>query len=89
MNTNNDLVSCTFENMNTYWASRIQKFEKSIEQLKYLPASLIDEEIEWTVLGLLRQFYTLRENNIISNLVQESTPCSICRKNAWNYPGSD
>lgn len=74
LNTNNDLVSYTFENMNTHWASQIQKFEKSIEQLKYLPAGVIDEEIEWTVLGLLRQFYTL-------NFVHESMPCSICRKN--------
>lgn len=46
LNTNNDLVSYTFENMNTYRASRIQKFEKSIEELKYLPASVTDEEIE-------------------------------------------
>jgi hypothetical protein len=64
LNTNNDLVSYTFENMNTYWAIRIQKFEKSIEELKFLPASVTDEEIEWTVLGLL----TLRENDIISKL---------------------
>ncbi|MBT2687225.1 DUF4111 domain-containing protein [Bacillus sp. ISL-47] len=64
----NDLMAYSYENMNTYWVSRIQKIEKSIDEVKFMPARVIDEEIEWTVLGLLRQFYTLRENDIISKL---------------------
>ncbi|MGN7177527.1 aminoglycoside adenylyltransferase domain-containing protein [Cytobacillus sp. SAFR-174] len=62
----NDLVSYTYENMNTYWANRIRKIEKSIDEIARVAESEADKEIEWTVLGLLRQFYTLREKDIIS-----------------------
>ncbi len=62
------LVSYVNENMNTYWAQRVQRMETSITELYNLPAENIDYEIEWTVLGLLRQFYTLKEHDIISKL---------------------
>ena len=62
------LLSYVFENMNSYWAQRVQKMETSIIELYKLPAKEIDYEIEWTVLGLLRQFYTLKEHDIISKL---------------------
>lgn len=62
----NDLVLYTYENMNTYWANRILAIEKSIDELEQVAESEVDKEIEWTVLGLLRQFYTLREKEIIS-----------------------
>jgi hypothetical protein len=62
------LLSYVNENMNSYWAQRIQKMETSITELYNLPAEEIDYEIEWTVLGLLRQFYTLKEHDIISKL---------------------
>jgi hypothetical protein len=62
----NDLVSYTYENMNTYWANRIQSYEESIDELTQTADSAIDKEVEWTVLGILRQFYTLREKDIIS-----------------------
>jgi hypothetical protein len=54
--------------MNSYWAQRVEKMETSITELYKLPAEDIDDEIEWTVLGLLRQFYTLKERDIISKL---------------------
>ncbi len=51
------LVSWTHENMNTYWKSWTQR-----------PGRLIvlfsDWGLQWAVLGILRQFYTIRENNI-------------------------
>lgn len=62
------LRSYVNENMNSYWAQRVQKMEKSITDLYKLPVEEIDYEIEWTVLGLLRQFYTLKEHDIISKL---------------------
>jgi len=62
------LISYVNENMNSYWAQRVQKMETSITELYKLPAEEIDYEIEWTVLGLLRQFYTLKEHDIISKL---------------------
>lgn len=64
----NHLIAYVNENMNSYWAQRVQRMETSIPELYNLPAKEIDYEIEWTVLGLLRQFYTLKENDIISKL---------------------
>ncbi|WP_335868985.1 aminoglycoside adenylyltransferase domain-containing protein [Bacillus sp. 2205SS5-2] len=64
--SSNLLTSYVLENMNSYWAGRVIKIENSIEQIKNLPTTDIDEEVEWTVLGLLRQFYTLKELSIIS-----------------------
>lgn len=62
------LLSYVNENMNSYWVQRVQKMEISITELYNLPTEDIDYEIEWTVLGLLRQFYTLKEHDIISKL---------------------
>ncbi|WP_043933210.1 aminoglycoside adenylyltransferase domain-containing protein [Bacillus sp. EB01] len=63
-----ELFSYVLENMNTYWVNRIQKAEDSIDDLVKLPTDEIDFEIEWIVLGLLRQFYTLKEFDIVSKL---------------------
>ncbi|UYZ24131.1 aminoglycoside adenylyltransferase domain-containing protein [Mesobacillus jeotgali] len=62
------LTSYVVGNMNSYWSNRIQMAEASIDQLVKLPTSEIDFEIEWTVLGLLRQFYTIKERDIVSKL---------------------
>jgi hypothetical protein len=63
-----DLSSYVLENMNTYWAKRTQMAETSINDLVKLPTDKLDFEIEWTVLGLLRQFYTIKEYDIVSKL---------------------
>lgn len=62
------LVSYVTENMNSYWAQRTQRIENAIEDLINLPTEDIDNEIEWSVLGLLRQYYTIKEHEIISKL---------------------
>lgn len=57
--TENDLVAWTLENMNTYWKSWTQQ-----------PGNLImllsDWGIQWTVLGVARQLYTIRERKVIT-----------------------
>jgi Domain of unknown function (DUF4111) len=53
-------------NMNTYWVGRLHSLEKSIDEVKRYPSERIDTEIEWSVLGVLRQYYTLKEASIIS-----------------------
>ncbi|WHX42768.1 DUF4111 domain-containing protein [Mesobacillus sp. AQ2] len=63
-----ELSSYVLGNMNTYWTNRILMAEASMEQLVNLPREKIDLEIEWTVLGLLRQFYTIKEYDIVSKL---------------------
>ncbi|MFJ7935811.1 aminoglycoside adenylyltransferase domain-containing protein [Sporosarcina sp. NPDC096371] len=62
------LISYVVENMNSYWTGRIQKIELAMEDMPQLLAKEIDDEIEWSVLGLLRQYYTLKEHGIISKL---------------------
>jgi hypothetical protein len=64
----NQLFSYVLENMNTYWKFRIESMENSIQDLIISPTDKIDFEIEWTVLGLLRQFFTLKEYDIVSKM---------------------
>lgn len=63
-----DITSYVVENMNSYWVNRVRGMKNSIEELQKLPSSDINEGIEWTVLGLLRQYFTLKEHDIISKL---------------------
>ncbi|WP_203247712.1 aminoglycoside adenylyltransferase domain-containing protein [Sporosarcina beigongshangi] len=62
------LVEYVVENMKTYWAGRIEKIEQAMENMYQFTTEEIDVEIEWSVLGLLRQYYTLKEHAIISKL---------------------
>jgi hypothetical protein len=62
------LCSYVLGNMNTYWASRIKTSENSINDIITMPTDKIDFEVEWNVLGLLRQFFTLKEYDIVSKL---------------------
>lgn len=66
--TTEDLTTYVRKNMNEYWAMRTSAMEQKKEQLMSYPVVHIETEMEWTVLGLLRQFYTLREQDIISKL---------------------
>ncbi|MEK5038372.1 aminoglycoside adenylyltransferase domain-containing protein [Sporosarcina sp. FSL K6-3457] len=62
------LVEYVVENMKTYWAGRIEKIEQAMENMLQFTTEEIDVEIEWSVLGILRQYYTLKEHAIISKL---------------------
>lgn len=62
------LVEYVLVNMNTYWVRQIKKIELAIENMLQFTTEEIDGEIEWIVLGLLRQYYTLKEHGIISKL---------------------
>jgi hypothetical protein len=56
-----DLISNMHHNLNTYWAS----FTTKPQRVLWL---LDDYGIQWTVLGVLRQFYTFRERAITSKM---------------------
>lgn len=62
------LVSYVRENMNSYWAGRIRRFEYALDQIVNLPIQQIYYEVEWTVLGLLRQFFTIKNQDVIPKL---------------------
>ncbi len=66
--TTEDLTVYVRKNMNDYWATRVAAMEQRKEELIAYPVQQVETEMEWTVLGLLRQFYTLEEEDIISKL---------------------
>ncbi|TYS67858.1 GNAT family N-acetyltransferase [Sutcliffiella horikoshii] len=66
--TTEDLTDYVRKNMNDYWATRVMNMEKIKKQLMTYPVQHIETEMEWTVLGLLRQYYTLSEHSVISKL---------------------
>jgi hypothetical protein len=64
------------ENMNTYWASYITRLDGRL-------ALLTDWGVEWTVLGVLRQYYTLREHSLVSK-VQAGHYALTCLPERWH-----
>jgi hypothetical protein len=62
INVNMDhLIQVQRENLNTYWASWTTRLDGIL-------ALVSDWGIQWTVLGVLRQFYTIRERQITSKI---------------------
>jgi hypothetical protein len=51
------LIKRMRENLNSYWAGWTRRPD-------YLGGMLLDRGIQWAVLGVLRQFYSFRENTI-------------------------
>lgn len=66
------LISYVIKNLNTYWASWIDRLEKQLltinseDQLSI--TKQLDEAVEWCTLGMLRQLYTLKEHAIKSKV---------------------
>ncbi|TYS50165.1 DUF4111 domain-containing protein [Bacillus infantis] len=61
-----DLAEYIRENSQSYWRKRTEAMKADPKRIMALPAEMIYEELEWSILGLLRQFYTIRENGITS-----------------------
>lgn len=61
-----ELANYVLNNMNYYWLNRMNKIAKDKRSVFLLPNKLVDQEVEWSITGMLRQFYTLREHEIIS-----------------------
>jgi predicted nucleotidyltransferase len=55
------LLTYMHSNMNSYWASFATNPTRIVRNLS-------DEGVAWTVLGILRQYYTFRENDITSKI---------------------
>lgn len=66
------LVRYVIDNMNTYWASWIERLDQmraSSELAEQgLPAAKLDFAVEWCILGMLRQLYTIRERDVTSKI---------------------
>src|SRR5262249_3461720 len=55
------VLSYMRQNINSYWAS----FTTHPPRVAYL---MMDEGVSWVVLGVLRQYYSFRENNVTSKV---------------------
>ncbi|RTQ95083.1 aminoglycoside adenylyltransferase domain-containing protein [Lysinibacillus telephonicus] len=63
-----DLVDYVLNNMNTYWLNRLNTIERFKRIAFLFPNNLVEREVQWSITGILRQFYTLRERGIISKV---------------------
>jgi hypothetical protein len=70
-----DLLRGQMENLNSYWAGWTRRPGR-------LAALLSDWGVQWTVLGVLRQFYTLHEQRIISK-TQAGEYALACLPERW------
>ncbi|MCZ8511878.1 DUF4111 domain-containing protein [Paenibacillus filicis] len=67
--TAEELTEYTLYNMNTYWAGWIGRLEQQLVNSEHNPApEAVNEAVEWCVLGMLRQWYTLREHDVTSKI---------------------
>ena len=62
------LVDYVLPNMNSYWFSRMNSLAKLKRIAFLLPNKLVNAEIEWSITGMLRQYYTLHELDIVSKV---------------------
>ncbi len=77
------LVAAMHRNMNIYWAT----FTSNPQRMTWL---LGDYGIQWTVLGVLRQFYTFRERAITSKVWRgHLQPGAYTAALAPAHPGRD
>ncbi len=63
-----DLTAYVNSNMNSYWANQTTSLESAFGEINKYSKEEIDTAIEWSVLGLIRQYYTLKEHDIISKV---------------------
>jgi hypothetical protein len=63
-----DLTDYVLNNMNIYWLNRMNTIARFKRIAPLLPNKLVDWQVHWCITGMLRQFYTLREHEIISKV---------------------
>ncbi|MBA2941128.1 DUF4111 domain-containing protein [Paenibacillus sp. CGMCC 1.16610] len=66
------LLSYVINNLNSYWSGWItrleQKLQTVLEAQQELESQQLDQAIEWCALGMLRQLFTLKEQDISSKV---------------------
>lgn len=63
-----DLAAYVRNNMSTYWLNRMRRLRRFKSLAFLMPNRFSDQELQWCITGMLRQFYTLREYEIISKV---------------------
>ncbi len=68
------LLRYVIANMNSYWAGYVERLELQLQTAAASNAETsisteqADEAVEWCVLGMLRQLYTIREHGVTSKI---------------------
>lgn len=64
------LIDYVLGNMNSYWSNWIERLEKQLQDPELSEQTIkvdeLDEAVEWCVLGMLRQLYTIKERGVTS-----------------------
>lgn len=68
------LIARMAENLHSYWGSLIARIKKD-------PASLDDDWVSWSVLGILRLLYSFRESDIMSKIGAGEYALSVMSEN--------
>lgn len=62
--TIDDVKNYVKDNVNSYWAGKLQRLQKPFSAARIF--ALSDQAVEWCTCGISRMYYTLRENDIAS-----------------------
>lgn len=63
-----NLADYVLHNMNTYWLNRMNTIKRFKKIAPLIPKKIINWQVQWSVTGMLRQLYTLKEYEIISKV---------------------
>ncbi|MBD2868693.1 aminoglycoside adenylyltransferase domain-containing protein [Paenibacillus arenilitoris] len=70
--TPDELVRYVMDNMNAYWTGWMDRLEQKLHSIGAaepdLPLEQLDFAVEWCTLGMLRQWYTVREREVTSKI---------------------
>jgi predicted nucleotidyltransferase len=70
--SSDELIQYVIENMNSYWAGWIDRLEQKLNSPGMTEHTVTlernDFAVEWCTLGMLRQFYTIREHDVTSKI---------------------
>lgn len=70
--SSDELIKYVIENMNSYWSGWIDRLEQKLNSTGVtehtVPLEQLDIAVEWCTLGMLRQFYTIREHDVTSKI---------------------
>lgn len=62
--TIDDVKNYVKDNVNSYWADKLQRLQKPFSAARIY--ALTDQAVEWCTCGISRMYYTLHENDIAS-----------------------
>ena len=62
------LTDYVLNNMNTYWLNQMKVMTRLKKLAPIVPKKIVDLQVQWSITGMLRQLYTLKEHEITSKV---------------------